>query len=402
MTSASPTITTTAASRTRNGFAAATATFVTIFAAGGSAIPLYPTYRAVDGVTDQQFALVAVAYMVCAIVALLVLGRLSNHHGRRAVTLLAISLAVVGCIVLLVDRGFWGLLSGRALQGIAAGLASTAVAAYVVDSAPRRPTWLVGVVTGSANVVGLAIGVFVTGALVQFAPWPRELAFIVFIALLAVCGVWIATRAETVQRAAGAWRSLVPRLVVPESARPLMVPAASIFLATWSLGGYFQAFGPSVATEYLGSSAPLIAAAVFASYNGPGVFGGPIAALLKSSTGQRLSISIVVVAALGLVGAAWAGNAALFIASGVVGGVGMGIGMTASLNSLLPEARPEQRAGLLAVVYTLSYAGAAIPGLIAGQLTQVVDLLTITEGYAGLTAIALVVVLVSTRRRATG
>jgi hypothetical protein len=127
------------ASAESRGFVAATVSFVSVFAAGAAAIPLYDTYRSADGLTNDEFSLVAVAYFVCAVFALLVLGRLSNHHGRRPVSIAALLLAVAGCLTLLLVHSFLPLLIGRALQGLAAGLASSAIGAYAVDTAPRRP-----------------------------------------------------------------------------------------------------------------------------------------------------------------------------------------------------------------------------------------------------------------------
>jgi MFS family permease len=83
------------------GFVAATISFVAVFAAGATPIPLYDTYRTENGLTNDEFSLVAVAYFACAVFALLVLGRLSNHHGRRPVAIAALLLAVAGCITLL-------------------------------------------------------------------------------------------------------------------------------------------------------------------------------------------------------------------------------------------------------------------------------------------------------------
>jgi hypothetical protein len=57
------------------------------------------------------------------------------------------------------------------------------------------------------------------------------------------------------------------------------------------------------------------------------------------------------------------------------------------MNTLLPEALPQQRAGLLALIYAISYTGSAVPSLIAGQASRTVSLPTITAGYAILAGI---------------
>jgi MFS family permease len=356
--------------------------FVAIFAAGATPIPLYDTYRGTDGLTNDEFSLVAVAYFACAVFALLVLGRLSNHHGRRPVSIAALLIALAGCIVLLFVDGFPVLLLGRALQGLAAGLASSAIGAYAVDTAPERPKWLVATVTTAAATIGLALGVFIAGALVQFAPAPRQLSYILFAAVLFSCAVVLATRPETVSRTAGAWSSLVPRLSVPPASRQYLPIASAVFVATWALGGYFNSFGPSIAAEDLGSHSPLIASAVFASYMAPGFIGGFLAGRFLPATAQRVGMTLVAAAGIGLAFASAAGILTLFILAGVVGGIGMGVATAGSMNTLLPEAKPSERAGLLAVIYAISYSGSAVPALIAGQLSRFIALPAITAGYA--------------------
>jgi MFS family permease len=384
------------------GFVAATVSFVVVFAAGATPIPLYDTYRTVNGLTNDEFSLVAVAYFACAVFALLVLGRLSNHHGRRPVSIAALLIAVAGCITLLFVHSFLPLLIGRSLQGLAAGLASSAIGAYAVDTAPQRPRWLVSTVTTAAATVGLALGVFISGALVEFAPAPRELTFLVFATLLLGCAVALATRPETVARSRGAWSSLIPQLAVPRASRRYLPLAASIFVATWAFGGYFTSFGPSIAADDLGSHSPLVAAAVFASYMAPGFLGGFIAGRCTPAAAQRVGMTLVAAAGLGLTFASTAGILGLFIGAGIVGGIGMGIATSGSMNTLLPEALPRQRAGLLSVVYAISYTGSAIPSLIAGQASRTISLPTITASYTILAVIVWISTLVAARNPNSG
>lgn len=397
MTQTQPQPRRTAAPVEGRGFIAATISFVSVFAAGAAAIPLYDTYRSADGLTNDQFSLVAVAYFVCAVFALLVLGRLSNHHGRRPVSIAALLLAAAGCLTLQWVHSFLPLLLGRTLQGLAAGLASSAIGAYIVDTAPRRPRWLVAAVTTAAATIGLALGVFLSGVLVEFGPAPRELTFWVFAVLLLGCAAALATRPETVARTPGAWSSLIPRLAVPTASRPYLPLASGIFVATWAFGGYFTSFGPSIAADDLGSHSPLVAAAVFASYMAPSFLGGFLAGRLTPAAAQRTGMTLVAAAGIGLAAASTAGVLGLFIGAGVVGGIGMGLATSGSMNTLLPEALPRERAGLLAVIYAISYTGSAVPSLVAGQASRVLSLPVITTGYAVLAGLVWLATLVGAR-----
>jgi hypothetical protein len=82
--------------------------------ASASPIPLYQIYRRSDRLTKSYLALTAVAYFVAVMAALLVLGRLSNHLGRRPVSLAALALAAVDNLILIEFHGVAPLLVERA------------------------------------------------------------------------------------------------------------------------------------------------------------------------------------------------------------------------------------------------------------------------------------------------
>ncbi len=386
-----------AGTSTRTGFVSVTASFITVFAAGSTAIPLFGSYRADNGITDTQLSLVAAGYFACAVSALLFLGRLSNHLGRKPVSIVALLLAAAGCLVLTTVNGFWPLLAGRVLQGLAAGLASSALAAFAVDAAPARPKWLVAAVTSAASTVGLSLGVFVAGALVQFAPAPRQASYFAFAGALCLCALGVGLAPETVTRRRGVMASLRPEVRVPAAARPYLPMAACVFVSTWAVGGFFNAFGPSVAVDYLGSRAPLVAAAVFASYMAPGVLCGPLSARTTSASAQRLGMAVFAAAALGLAASTALGSAPLFIGCGLLGGLGAGLAMNGSMALLLGHTALPERAGLLSLVYAISYTGSAVPALVAGQLVRGLSLFTVTCGYAVLAVLACATVLLGAR-----
>jgi MFS family permease len=170
-----------------------------------------------------------------------------------------------------------------------------------------------------------------------------------------------------------------------------------VFVATWAFGGYFTSFGPSIAADDLGSHSPLVAAAVFASYMAPSFLGGFLAGRFTPAAAQRTGMTLVAAAGVGLAFASAAGILGLFIGAGVVGGIGMGLAMSGSMNTLLPEALPRERAGLLAVIYAISYTGSAVPSLIAGQVSRVLSLPVITTGYAILAGLVWIATLLAAR-----
>jgi MFS family permease len=99
-------------------FAVAACSFVLVFATAGTPIPLYNLYQAQDGITHADLGAVSVGYFVAAAGSLLILGRISNHWGRRPVALTAVASAVFSCLILVreVDWDNVGLITTCARQ----------------------------------------------------------------------------------------------------------------------------------------------------------------------------------------------------------------------------------------------------------------------------------------------
>src|SRR3954447_25922026 len=163
----------------RLAFAAAVISLTAVFAAVGSTIPLFNIYRAQEGFTNADISLTVVAYSAATLSTLLFLGRLSNHLGRRTTAIASLGLLVLACLLLLNVHHIGILIAGRLLMGLGAGLASSTLTSYIVDSAPARPTWLASVASSQTVMLGLAVGAIASGALVQFGPWPRDLIYLV-------------------------------------------------------------------------------------------------------------------------------------------------------------------------------------------------------------------------------
>lgn len=373
-------------------FAGAAFTLAMIFAASASPIPLYARYRADAGLTDSQVAMSAVAYFIAVLAALLILARLSDHLGRRPVILAALALAAAGTLAFADMHSLWVMLAARSLQGLACGMASSALAAYVIDLAPPRPVWLGPAVTSTGPLVGLTIGAVLSGALAQYGHtliWQ----YVIVVALLVVAALVIRLSPETAKRAPGVARSLQPRVRVPEAARPLLPIAAAVFVATWGVGAFYQAFSPLLAVDYLGSSNLLVAAAIFASYMAPGVLGSPLAGLMPSDRAQRVGMVAFLLGIGGLLVALRLGSVPLFVLASVLAGTAQALASTGTIGGLVRTATAPQLAGLLSAIFLISYTGAAVPGFLAGRLAAVLGTPQILAGFAGLTAVSTAIVL---------
>ena len=388
------------AQSSRFGFAVSACAMVAVFAASASPIPLYDIYRRAEGLPKSDLALTAVVYFVAVMSALLTLGRLSNHLGRRPVSIAALLITAAGTLVLTSVHSAWPLVGGRALQGIGCGLAASALAAYIVDSAPVAPVWLGSAATTGAPMVGLTLGALGSGALAQYGPAPRTLIYLLCAATLVLCALLLAAGRETVSRTPGAVASLRPQVRIPRRARRLLPAAAATFVATWALGGFYQAFGPTVTADQLGTRNPLVAAIVFASLMAPSAIGAPFAGRTTPARAQRLGMAAFLGGVILILISLRLGVVESFLAGSLLAGAAQGTTFAASMRALLAEGSAADRAGILAAIYLLSYSGAAIPGFVAGQLAASVSLYDIGLGYGVLAALGFAITFLTAREPA--
>ncbi|WP_415853616.1 MFS transporter [Sinomonas sp. G460-2] len=383
-------------------FVSAVISLLASFATVGSTIPLFNIYRAQEGFTNADIFLTVVAYSVGTLGTLLVLGRLSNHMGRRPISVASLVLLVLGCLVLLSVHDIGTLIAGRGLMGLGAGLASSALTSYVVDAAPARPAWMASVASSQTVMLGLAVGAVASGALVQFGPWPRDLIYVVDIALLLLSAVLIAASPETVALTPGGWRSLRPNVRIPVGAGHLLAVAAAVFLSTWATGNFYQTFVPALVEDQLHARSPLVLGLVFAAYMAPSALGAPLGGRFSSAEAQRIGMVAFLTGWIGLIAAIITGALPLFITATIIAGAGQGIAISAATRGLLHGSTLADRAPIFGVIYILSYSGATIPSLISAQLTDVFSLPQITLGYLGLAVAATAFTTVSARNPRTG
>ncbi|WP_051208604.1 MFS transporter [Propionicicella superfundia] len=376
------------------GFAAASVALAMVFLASGTPIPLYNTFRMQDGITDRDLAITTVAYLAMTAVSLLVLGRLSDHLGRKPVALAAVGSAVAGLVVLMNVHGAGLLMLGRMLQGVACGLASSALGSWAIDLAPARPRWLPALVTGAIPPAVLPVGALVSGALAEYGPAPRTLMFTVVAVALVAVAVPLALGPQPAARRPGVFGSLVPRLVFPHGQGRLLFAVGAALVATWSFSGFYQAFSPAITADHLGTANRLVIAIVFSSIVVLAPIGGLVAGRMRATAAVRLGLIGFSLAAIVAVMSLHAAAMVPFLAGSYLGGVALGMVGTGGMSALLAQTAAADRAGLLASVYLISYTGAAVPNLVGGELSAVVDLLDLASGYIGLVVSAAAVSIV--------
>src|SRR3954447_23335522 len=154
--------------------------------ASGTPSPLYASYRALWGFSPAVLTLVYATYAFGVLASLILAGRISDETAGRPVLLASLAtLMATSVVFMLADSVAW-LFVARGIQGLATGLALGAASAALLDLHPKRNPSAVGLTNGVGSAGGMGLGVLVSAFLVQLAPAPRVLPYVVLLVLFAV------------------------------------------------------------------------------------------------------------------------------------------------------------------------------------------------------------------------
>jgi len=353
---------------------------VSFLAASSAPSPLYAIYREAWGFSALTLTLVFSSYAFALLAALLVLGGLSDHRGRREVVLLSIGLEFASIVLFWrADSVAW-LLAARVLQGLATGIATSTVSAAMLDLNRERGS----LINGIAPMIGMALGALGTSALVQFAPAPTKLVFELLLLAFALQAVAAFYLPETVERRPGVWQSLKPKLSIPLQARSTLWQLLPVNTALWALGGFYLSLGPTLAKLITGNDAPVVGGALIAVL----VLSAAVSIYAVRARSPRATLAAgAAFFAVGLVitlaGMHWHVTP-LFFAGTALAGVGFGASFNGAMRSLVPLATALERAGLMASFFVLSYLAFSLPAIAAGLCVGIFGLKPTAMGYGSL------------------
>lgn len=348
------------------GFVAATAIFVLLLAASAAPTPLYVVYQQEWHFSATTLTGVFAIYAVGLLGSLLVLGELSDHVGRRPVLIAALALDGLAMLLFLLAGGVVPLALARLLQGIATGAAMTTLSATLVDLDPPHAPGRAGLVNSIAPTSAIALGALACGALVQWAPSPTRLVWALLLAGmgLAIAAVW--SMPESSPRTPGALGSLQPQVGVPPALRADVVGLVPTLVASWALGGFYLALGPSVAAGLFGQRNHLIGGLVVSLLCGTG-------AITSFSVRTRPPRQLLAAAALlmaagtGVTLAGVQADTAWLAAAGtILAGTGFGSAALGCFGTLARIAPPDERGAVFAFALVVSYLSFSLPAVLAG------------------------------------
>lgn len=350
---------------------------LTFMAASSAPTPLYGIYRESWGFSAATLTVVFAVYAASVLSALLVLGSISDHIGRRPVIVGALLLDAASMWVFMTATAVPALIAARLLQGLATGAATSALAAGLVDLDRHRSP----LINSVAPMVGLAFGALGASVLVQFAPAPMRLTFLVLAVILIVLALAACLLPETAGGRPGLLGAMRPVVTVPVHAWRVLWLIAPIDIAAWALGGFYLSLGPTLTRQISGMNAPVVGGAIVFALTASAAV---TTLALRTWPPQRMvSFSAAtLMTGIGItLGSVYAGSGLLLCLGTVLAGTGFGLGFLGALRTLLPVAQPHERAGLMAAFYILSYLSFSIPVIIAGVLVNILGLAAASYWY---------------------
>ncbi|GAA3436281.1 MFS transporter [Kutzneria kofuensis] len=188
---------------------------VLLMASTSAPSPIYPLYLQRWGFSVTVLTVVFAVYVAGLVGALLTVGSLSDHLGRRPVLVASLLVAAAGTAVFWAADGVVPLVIARIVQGIATGTATGALAAGLVEFSPEGRPHAGPTMTAVGTSFGLAVGGGVAGLLVQVGPRPDAAIFPALTLVFVVLAGLVLAIPETAVRRPGGLAALRPRMRVP-------------------------------------------------------------------------------------------------------------------------------------------------------------------------------------------
>lgn len=334
---------------------------------GFSAVPtpIYVLYQRRDHFSNIIVTIVYAVYAIGVIASLFLAGHLSDWIGRRRVFVPALLINALSALVFTFEPSLTGLIVARIISGVSVGLTTATATAYLAElHAAARPTAdrvRADVIATASNLGGIGIGPLAAGLLIQFAPYPLRLPYIIFGVVLVILAGAIALSPETRPAAIERPKYRPQRVAVPAGARRTFFAATTAGLAAFAVYGVFNSLVPSFLAGTLHDTWHATAGAVaFAAFAA-----GAIAQISQGRVDNlvllRRGVPTIIVGLGLLTGGMWAANLAMFIVGGAISGAGGGMVFKGALITAATSAPPESRAEALAGFFLGAYVGLSVP-----------------------------------------
>jgi MFS family permease len=360
-------------------------TLLTFLVASSAPSSVYHLYQAQWHLSSGMITVVYGVYCLSVLAALLTIGSVSDHIGRRPVILTALGIEALSMAVFCRADGVTALLIARLLQGLATGMATSTLGAALLDISHKRATV---VLISAGPLVGMAVGTLGTSLLVEFLPAPTRTVYLLLLAALLAQTLATLFLPETGVRKPGALASIRQGPRVPRPVRRTLLLIAPVFVAVWALGGFYLALGTRLAQNVTGSESVIVGGLTVFALAFTGIL--PMLVIRRMAPADLMRAGALVLAvgmAVVLVGVHLR-SSTLFFAGDVLAGAGFGPAFQGGVGAVVRIATAEERARLMASIYVITYLAMCVPVVAAGFLCERYGLIP-TATWFGICLIAL-------------
>jgi MFS family permease len=354
-----------------------------LFAGSTLLTPLYVIYQQQFGFSQITLTMIYAVYVVGNLAALLLFGRLSDTFGRRRIALPAIAATTAGALIFLFAQSTASLYIGRVLSGLGISVGAGTATAWLAELIEGKSKSRATVLTTSANYLGLAIGAQVSGLLAQYAPWPLQLPYVVYVAAMAILAALIWRTPETIREQGPAdWRSLRPRLSVPREIRAQFIAPAVTGFGAMALTGFYASVIPSILAQRLHETSHALAGALMCEIGIVVAVTIVVSQQLANRSAMLWGLALMIPGVMSLVAAQLATSMIVMIVATAACGVAAGLGYRGSLQVVNEIAPEDRRAEVVSSYFVCGFSGNALPVIGVGVLSTLTNSTTASIVFA--------------------
>jgi len=332
--------------------------------------PLYGDYARTFGFSGLVLTLIYATYVAGTLTVLFLLGRLSDQIGRRPVALAAIAGTAIAAIIFLLAQGPTWLFAARLMTGLAAGLSSGTMVAWLKELHSRSEEKTASLRIVALNVLGLGAGPLLCGLLAEYSGIPMTAPYLVYLLLLAVLAAGIARSEDTVQDKKALDRvRLGLRVGVPRNIRAAFMAPAIANLVLYSMVGFYSALSPRLIADRLHITNHAASGALIAELFALAAVTVYISAGLRSRAAMLWGF-VLMLPALGLlVTAERTASLPALMAGTAFGGAALGTGYRGAIEVGNQIAPSDKRSELISMLFVCGNLGLSVPVIGVGILT---------------------------------
>ncbi len=381
----------------RRGYRLTAGVLLVMMLGGTLPVPLYVLYEKQMGFGPLGVTVVFAAYVVGTLFALVALGDLSDHIGRKKVLAMAVACAAASTALFLAASGIGVLVAARVVSGVAAGFATGTATAALAELQPRGDHRAAAVVASGSNMTGLGLGPLIAGIFAEYVAMPTRSVFWAYLGLCTLAAAALAAIPETVANRDGII-SLRPRIGVPPRMRAVMLGAGLGVFAAFSVLGLFSSLVPTFLHGILGvHNLALIGAASFLIFIIAAI-SQAVSARLPSRRSVSTGLPLLLVCLAALEAALFGKALWLFVVAIIAGGMAVGFIFRGGLSELNRLAEPRHRAAVVSAFFVAAYIGLGLPAVLTGLISLQVGPVDASAYVSGLAAAIVAVAFVMVRR----